>query len=51
MSNKNITIDALARMVQKGFGEVDQKLIKLDKDIDRLNKNDQIILKRLEGVV
>ncbi|MEK9134949.1 MAG: hypothetical protein AAB451_01485 [Patescibacteria group bacterium] len=54
MANKNITIDALARMVQKEFSEVNQKLIKLDRmdrNIDRLDKNDQIIIKRLEGIV
>ncbi|MFH1575620.1 MAG: hypothetical protein ABIB55_01580 [Candidatus Nealsonbacteria bacterium] len=44
MNKKNITIDDLALMIQKEFGEIHQKLGKLD-------KNDQIILKRLEGVV
>ncbi|MDO8436022.1 MAG: hypothetical protein Q7S82_01380 [bacterium] len=44
MEKKNITIDDLAVMVQKEFREIDQKLSKLD-------SNDQIILKRLEGVV
>jgi len=44
MKKKNITIDDLARMVQKEFNEINQKLGKLD-------RNDQIILKRLEGVV
>jgi len=44
MKKKNITIDDLARMVQKEFSEINQKLGKLD-------RNDQLILKRLEGVV
>jgi len=44
MKKKNITIDDLARMVQKEFNEINQKLGKLD-------RNDQLILKRLEGVV
>lgn len=53
MSKNNITIDGLARMVQKEFNEINQKLGKLDslkKNLDRLDKNDQIIIKRLEGV-
>jgi hypothetical protein len=44
MIKENITIEDLARMVQKEFSEINQKLGKLD-------KNDQLILKRLEGVV
>jgi hypothetical protein len=44
MKKKNITIDDLARMVQKEFSEINQKL-------GRLDRNDQLILKRLEGVV
>ena len=44
MAKRNITIDDLARMVQREFKEVNQKL-------NRLDKNDQTILKRLQGVV
>jgi len=44
MKRKKITIDDLARMVQKEFTAIDGKL-------NRLEKNDQLILKRLEGVV
>ena len=44
MKKKNITIEDLARMTQKEFGAINQKLAKLD-------KNDQAILKRLDGVV
>jgi len=44
MKEKSITIEDLARMVQKEFDGINQRLGKLD-------KNDQIILKRLEGVV
>lgn len=44
MKGKSITIDDLARMVQGEFGEMHQKLNKLE-------KNDQAILKKLEGVV
>jgi len=44
MRKKNITISDLARMVQKEFGAIHQQLNKLD-------RNDQTILKRLEGVV
>jgi len=44
MKKKNITISDLARMVQKEFGAINQQLNKLD-------RNDQTILKRLEGVV
>jgi len=48
MEKKNITIDDLAVMVQKGFYEIDQKLNKLDNKMDNGNR---MILKRLEGVV
>ena len=44
MKNKSITIDDLAGMVQGEFGEMHQKLNKLE-------KNDQVILKKLEGIV
>lgn len=44
MKGKSITIGDLARMVQGEFGEIQQKLNKLE-------KNDQAILKKLEGVV
>ena len=44
MRKKNITISDLARMTQKEFGAIHQQLNKLD-------RNDQTILKRLEGVV
>jgi hypothetical protein len=47
MIKKNISIDDLALMIQKEFGEIHQKLGKLDK----LEKNDLTIMKRLEGVV
>lgn len=42
--NKKITIDDLARMVQEGFSEVKE-------DLDSVKKTNQLILKRLEGVV
>ncbi len=44
MAKKGITIDDLAGMIQGEFTEINQQLKKLD-------KNDQIILKKLEGVV
>gem|GEM_PF-4427976 len=44
MKSKSITIDGLAGMVQKEFTEINQQLKKLD-------KNDQVILKKLEGIV
>ena len=44
MAKKGITIDDLAGMVQKEFIEINQQLKKLD-------KNDQVIIKKLEGVV
>jgi len=44
MKKGNITIEKLAVMIQKEFNEIHQKLGKLD-------KNDELILKRLEGVV
>ncbi len=44
MKEKNITIEKLAGMIQKEFDSIHQKLGKLD-------KNDEMILKRLEGVV
>jgi hypothetical protein len=44
MENKNITIDDLAIMVQKEFSQIHQKLNKLE-------ENDQAILKRLTGIV
>jgi hypothetical protein len=44
MAKNGVTIDDLAGMVQKEFAEINQQLKKLD-------KNDQIILKKLEGIV
>jgi len=44
MKKKNITIDDLARMVQGEFNGIQQQLKKLE-------KNDQVIIKKLEGVV
>jgi len=43
-ASKKITIDGLARMIKKSFDEVHQSLNKLE-------KNDQAIIKKLEGVV
>lgn len=51
MKKKNITIDDLAGMVQKEFREINQKLNRLDGNVSKLDSNDKIILKRLEGVV
>jgi len=47
MKKKNITMDDLAGMAKREFDEIHKKLGKLD----TLEKNDQVILKRLEGVV
>jgi hypothetical protein len=44
MVKEDITIDKLAVMIQKEFSDIHKKLNALD-------KNDQLILKRLEGVV
>ena len=43
-SNKKVTIENLAGMIKRSFDEVHQKLNKLE-------KNDQTILKKLEGIV
>jgi hypothetical protein len=58
MKNKNITIDDLAVMIQKEFSGIhsridgsDSKIDVLANKIDRLEKNDQLILKRLDVVV
>ena len=44
MENKNVTIDDLAIMTQKEFSQIHQKLNKLE-------ENDQTIIKRLSGIV
>ena len=44
MKNKTIAIKDLARIIQEEFDGINQRL-------GKLSKNDQIILKRLEGVV
>ena len=44
MKKKNITVEDLARMIKRSFDEVHLKLNKLE-------KNDQAILKKLEGIV
>ena len=44
MKKRDITIDDLARMVQKEFTGVQQQL-------KMLEKNDQAIIKKLDGVV
>ena len=38
MKKKNITIDSLAIMVQKGFDGVDQRFDKVDDKLDRIEK-------------
>jgi len=44
MENKNISTDDLARMLQKEFSQIHQKLNKLE-------ENDQVIIKHLSGIV
>lgn len=44
MKKKNITIDDLAGMIKREFDEI-------HKNLGRLDRNDQTILKRLEGIV
>ena len=44
MGKKEITIDDLARMVQKEFTGIQQQL-------KGLEKNDQAIMKKLDGIV
>ena len=46
--NKKITIDDLAIMVQKGFFGIKEDF---DNRLGKLEKGQQLILKRLEGVV
>ena len=46
MAKKSITIDDLARMIQKEFAEVDRQIKGLGKNIQRLDKNDQVIVRR-----
>ena len=38
MQNKNITLDDLAMMVQKGFEHVDKRFEKIDKRFDGIEK-------------
>ena len=38
MNKKNITIDELALMVQRGFGEVDKSFEHVDKRFDQVDK-------------
>lgn len=38
MKNKNITLDDLALMVQKGFDHVDKRLEQVDKRFDKMEK-------------
>lgn len=38
MKKKNITIDSLAIMVQKGFNGVDQRFDKVDDKLDQIEK-------------
>ena len=44
MAKKKLTIDDLGRMINRSFNEVYRKL-------DKLEKNDQVIIKKLEGIV
>lgn len=44
MKKQNVTVESLAGMIKRSFDEVHQKLNKLE-------KNDQAILKKLEGIV
>ena len=50
-NNKDITIDGLARMVQKGFSDMEEDFDGINNRIGKLEKGQQLILKRLEGVV
>lgn len=38
MTKRNITIDDLARMVQKGFDGVDKRFDRIDQRLDRIEK-------------
>jgi len=51
MKNKKITIDDLARMVQGGFSDMKEEFDGMSDRMDRLEKGQQLTLKRLEGVV
>jgi len=48
MANKNITIDELAVMVQKGFNGVDARFDKMGKE---MNSRFEQVDKRLDGMV
>jgi len=61
MAKTKISVDDLALMLQKEFNEIHPRLAKIDgierriggmeRNIEVLKKDDQMILKRLEGVV
>ena len=51
MVKKNVTIDDLAVMVQKGFDGVDEKFERVDKRFEQVDKRFDGIDKRLDGMV
>lgn len=65
MANKKITLDGLARMIKKGFDGVDENFDSVNKNfksvnkrfnsvenrLGRLEKNQKIILTKLEDIV
>ena len=51
MAKKNITIDDLAVMVQKGFDGVDKKFEQVDKRFEQVDKRFEQVDKRLDTMV
>ncbi len=49
MKKKTVTIEDLALMAQKEFEGLREFNKKTDKRLDRLEKNDRLILKRFRG--
>lgn len=51
MKEKNITLDDLARMVQKGFDHVDKRLTEIDNRVEKVDNRFDSIENGLSGLV
>lgn len=51
MANENITIEELAGMIKRSFNGVHKDFGEVHQRLDKLDENEKIIMKKLDGVV